>query len=84
MRCGPVAALILAAGSSSRMGKNKALLDYHGRPFLHVILENLRHERPLGPTAPVIPRGAAGEPDFADPPRVHPIQLGEMQPRLAS
>jgi molybdenum cofactor cytidylyltransferase len=35
-------ALILAAGESSRMGKDKALLPYERRPFLEVIMDNLR------------------------------------------
>ncbi len=36
--------LVLAGGQSSRMGKDKALIDYHGQPqFLHIykLLENL-------------------------------------------
>jgi molybdenum cofactor cytidylyltransferase len=37
-----VAALILAAGESSRMGKDKALLAYHGHSFLETIIGNLR------------------------------------------
>jgi molybdenum cofactor cytidylyltransferase len=36
------AALILAAGESSRMGQDKALLQYQGHPFLEVIIGNLR------------------------------------------
>jgi len=37
-----LAGLILAAGESSRMGQDKALLTYHGRTFLEVILGALR------------------------------------------
>lgn len=34
-----VAAIILAAGESSRYGEPKQLLDYHGRPFIRVVAE---------------------------------------------
>jgi len=37
-----IAGLILAAGESSRMGVDKALLTYRGRTFLETILQNLR------------------------------------------
>ncbi|MGH9431145.1 MAG: nucleotidyltransferase family protein [Terriglobia bacterium] len=37
-----VAALILAAGESSRMGQDKALLDYRGKTFLGTIIAHLR------------------------------------------
>lgn len=40
-----LAAVILSAGSSSRMGTPKALLPYHGRPFLEHLLEITRHPR---------------------------------------
>lgn len=35
------AAVILAAGSSSRMGKDKALLTWHGKTFLAAAIESL-------------------------------------------
>ena len=35
----PSAAIILAAGSSSRFGKAKQLLDYHGKTFIRVVTE---------------------------------------------
>jgi len=38
-----IAGLILAAGESSRMGRDKALLPYHGRTFLENVLETLRN-----------------------------------------
>jgi molybdenum cofactor cytidylyltransferase len=37
-----VVALILAAGQSSRMGRDKALLQYQGGTFLQIIMQNLR------------------------------------------
>lgn len=37
-----IAGLILAAGESSRMGRDKALLPYRGRTFLETIVDTLR------------------------------------------
>lgn len=42
MNDGAFGAVVLAAGESSRMGRDKALLPYLGRTFLEVIVENLR------------------------------------------
>ena len=40
-----LAAVILAAGESRRMGSPKALLPYQGRPFLEHLLEVTRHPK---------------------------------------
>jgi molybdenum cofactor cytidylyltransferase len=40
-----LAAVILAAGESRRMGSPKALVPFHGRPFLEHLLEVTRHPK---------------------------------------
>jgi molybdenum cofactor cytidylyltransferase len=52
-----LAAVILAAGASSRMGTPKALLPYRGRTFLEHLLEVSRHPR-IGLTRVVLGAGA--------------------------
>jgi len=54
-----LAAVILSGGSSSRMGSPKALLPYHGRPFLEHLLEISKHPR-IGVRRVVL--GAQAEP----------------------
>lgn len=48
-----VAGLVLAAGKSSRMGRDKALLAYRGRTFLETIIARLR-EAGIGRVAVVL------------------------------
>ncbi len=38
----PVSAIIQAGGQSRRMGTDKALIDYHGRPILAHVIDVLR------------------------------------------
>jgi molybdenum cofactor cytidylyltransferase len=40
-----LAAIILSGGESSRMGSPKALLPYHGRPFLEHLLDVAQHPK---------------------------------------
>ena len=57
-----LAAVILSGGASSRMGSPKALISYHGRPFLEHLLEVTQHPKisvrrvVLGPHAEPIAR----------------------------
>ncbi len=41
-----LAAVLLAGGRSTRMGRDKALLDWHGRPLWQVQLDKLRALKP--------------------------------------
>jgi molybdenum cofactor cytidylyltransferase len=52
-----LAAAILSAGASSRMGRPKALLPYRGRTFLEHLIEVMRHPR-VGLTRIVLGAGA--------------------------
>lgn len=52
-----LAAAILTAGESSRMGRPKALLPYRGRTFLEHLIEVTRHPR-VGVTRIVLGAGA--------------------------
>lgn len=54
-----LAAVILSGGSSSRMGYPKALLPYHGRPFLEHLLAISKHPK-IGTRRVVL--GAQAEP----------------------
>lgn len=53
-----IAALILAAGSSSRMGQPKQLLDWHGQPLVRVAAQNALASQADAVYAVI---GAAGE-----------------------
>jgi CTP:molybdopterin cytidylyltransferase MocA len=54
-----IAALILAAGESRRMGSPKALIPYHGLTFVEHLLAATRHAR-IGITRVVLGAGAEG------------------------
>jgi molybdenum cofactor guanylyltransferase len=41
MNAADVCAVILAGGQSSRMGFNKALLDFGGKPLIHVLVDRI-------------------------------------------
>ena len=55
----PVAAMILAAGASSRYGTAKQLLDWHGEPFIHAVA---RIALEAGCSPVVVITGANAEP----------------------
>jgi molybdenum cofactor cytidylyltransferase len=54
-----LAAVILAAGESSRMGSPKALLTFQGRPFLEHLIQVTQHPR-VGPRRIVLGANAEG------------------------
>jgi molybdenum cofactor cytidylyltransferase len=54
-----LAAVILAAGESSRMGSLKALLTFHGRPFLEHLIQVTQHPK-VGPRRIVLGANAEG------------------------
>jgi len=55
----PVAAIVLAAGASSRYGRVKQLLDWHGEPFVHAVA---RTAKEAGCSPVVVITGANAEP----------------------
>jgi molybdenum cofactor cytidylyltransferase len=54
-----LAAVILAAGESSRMGSPKAVLTFQGRPFLEHLIQVTQHPR-VGPRRIVLGANAEG------------------------
>lgn len=40
-----IAAVLMASGRAKRFGENKLLTDYHGRPLIETVLDNLPGER---------------------------------------
>lgn len=50
----PTAALVLAAGSSRRLGEPKQLLDWEGRPLLQYVLERVRGLAGVEPVVAVL------------------------------
>ena len=72
----PISAIIQAGGQSRRMGTDKALIDYDGRPILAHVIDTLRHlsddvlvvsnrSDTYGPLA--APLGARIVPDYEPP-----------------
>lgn len=58
----PLAAVVLAAGASTRMGRPKALLRWRGRPF---VVHAIEQARAAGASAVVVVEGAVALPDDA-------------------
>ncbi len=86
-----LAAVVLSAGASERMGRPKALLDFRGRPFVVRILEALEalDLKPrlvvLGPDAPRIrPWLATHECVIVEHPDVAAGPIGSLRAALAA
>jgi molybdenum cofactor cytidylyltransferase len=84
-----IAAVILAAGASRRMGSPKALLDYRGETFLNRLVRVLGNEcnpiiAVLGYHAEVIRAQARGKVQFVVNPDPERGQLSSLQTGLAA
>lgn len=83
-----IAGIILAAGASSRMGRPKALLDFHGETFLARLVRVMRQECDpvlvvLGSGAGEIRSNAPPGATFAENPDPERGQLSSLQTALA-
>jgi molybdenum cofactor cytidylyltransferase len=58
-----VTAILLAAGSSRRFGRQKLLAPYRGRPLYEFALDALRSSPEIGTTIVVVPPGFAAPPE---------------------
>jgi molybdenum cofactor cytidylyltransferase len=84
-----IAAVILAAGASQRMGSPKALLDYRGETFLNRLVRVLGNEcnpviAVLGHHAEAIRAQAVGKVQFVVNPEPERGQLSSLQTGLAA
>src|SRR5437763_1324036 len=74
-----VAALILAAGASSRMGRPKQLLDWGGRPLVRAVAEQALTARIDQVLVVAGDQGARGV-LAADPSRLHLVPFDDTRP----
>lgn len=62
-RAGSVGGIVLAGGSSTRLGRNKASLDWHGVPLVERVARLVARGTGGGPVVVVHPHGSAGGTD---------------------